>query len=304
MATTKVSITEQAKDGEVKLVLDDTEWGILIAEVKDGILTQRYPEVAEGLLLTKVGGVDVSLGSGKTKDDALELLSSKARPLDLQLKVLVKKPKETVVTLRGEGPLGVVLHDSPLGARIDHISSGVARREAPHLRVGLVLVKVNDEDVSVETGSTVEDIIPLLLDSPRPLILTFIRPGTEEHDDDHHDFVINPVARQAKADVVVDVDEGRPSDGDPKTLAYVDCQAFLDVKSYATIHFIYEVGMVVSSSFTGDMSKVMSGLAALGSGNIVLKGFGASQFSSPGHACDPRCNPRLRVAATLAATLA
>jgi hypothetical protein len=277
MATTDVSVSES---GELGLVLQDSEWGILIDDVKDGILTQRYPEVAPGLLLTKVRGQDVSLESGKTKADAVELLGDKKqRPLDLQVKVLVKKPKETVVVLRSEGPLGMVLHDSPLGARVDHISSGVVRREAPHVRIGLVLIKVNDEDVSMESGAKVEDIIPLLLDSPRPMILTFIRPGTEEHDDDHHDFVINPTAKKSKGvDVVVDIDEmPRPSDDGPKSIAYVNCQAFLDVKSYVTLHFVYEVGMIVSAVFTSDISKSVSVLVALASGNIVGKVFGASQ---------------------------
>eukprot|EP01043_Picozoa_sp_COSAG02_P008604 COSAG02_NODE_279_length_25809_cov_21.674173_4_plen_312_part_00 len=278
MATTDVTVSEKE---ELGLVLEDSEWGILIDNVKEGILTQRYPEVAPGLLLTKVRGQDVSLESGKTKADAVELLGDKKqRPLDLQVKVLVKKAKETIVTLRSEGPLGMVLHDSPLGARVDHISTGVVRREAPHVRIGLVLIKVNDEDVSVESGTTVEDIIPLLLDSPRPMILTFIRPGTEEHDDDHHDFVINPTARKSKeAEVVVDIDETpRPSDDGPKSIAYVDCQAFLDVKGYVTLHFIYEAGMIVSAVFTSDISKSMSVLVALASGNIVGKAFGASQF--------------------------
>ena len=90
----------------------------------------------------------------------------------------------------------MVLHDSALGARVDHVSKGVILREHPHVRIGLVLVKVNGEDVSASSGRTVEDIIPMLLDSGRPMTLTFIRPGTEDHDEDHHDFVINPIARK------------------------------------------------------------------------------------------------------------
>jgi hypothetical protein len=296
MATTEVSIKE---GGNLGMALEDTEYGILISDITEGILTQRYPEVHPGMLLVKVRDQDVSLASGKTKAEAVELLAGKQRPLQLAVKVLVKKAKETVVTLRSEGPLGMILHDSPSGARVDHISNGVVRREAPHVRIGLVLIRINDEDVSVETGITVEDVIPMLLDSPRPMILTFIRPGTEDHSDDHHDFVINPTARKVKeVDIVVDIDEEAANAADePKSLAYIDCQAFLDVKAFATIHFIYEASMVVTAMFTLDLSKSMSVLAALGSGNIVLKVFGESRLASASPVCaiaemalsNPRC---------------
>ena len=274
MATTKVSVAES---GNVGMSLEDTEYGILIQDVADGsVLAQSYPEVHPGMLLMSVRGQDVSLESGKTKADAVELMGGKQRPLELSVKELIKKAKETVVTLRSDGPLGMILHDSPSGARVDHISSGVVRREAPHIRIGLVLIRVNDDDVSVESGQTVEDVIPLLLDSPRPMILTFVRPGTEDHSDDHHDFVINPFAKKAsETDVTIDMEESEAEPEREGSKAFIDCQAFLDVKSFATIHFMYEAGMIVSAVFTQDFSKSMSVLAALGSGNIVFKVFGA-----------------------------
>ena len=40
----------------------------------------------------------MSLASGKTKAEAVELLAGKQRPLQLVVKVLVKKAKETVAT--------------------------------------------------------------------------------------------------------------------------------------------------------------------------------------------------------------
>ena len=63
MATTKVSVAES---GNLGMTLEDTEYGILIADVADGsVLAQGYPEVHPGMLLVSVRGQDVSLESAR-----------------------------------------------------------------------------------------------------------------------------------------------------------------------------------------------------------------------------------------------
>jgi hypothetical protein len=218
-----VSITVE-DTGDVGIILETTDDGIMVARLTEGgIIAERFHEVQAGLLITRVHGVDVSPGSGKAVVYVQELLGQKKRPLELEFMVPVKRAQQTVVTVRSAGPLGLILHDSALGARVDHVSSGVILREHPHVRIGLVLVKVNDEDVSPASGRTVADIIPILLDSPRPMVLTFIRPGTEDHDDDHHDFVINPIARKVKE---ADEEELKPAPAQEPSgpTSFVDCR--------------------------------------------------------------------------------
>jgi hypothetical protein len=66
MVTTKVSVTEA---GQLGMMLEDTEYGILIANVANGsVLAQSYPEVHPGMLLVSVRGQDVSLESGKARN--------------------------------------------------------------------------------------------------------------------------------------------------------------------------------------------------------------------------------------------
>ena len=256
--------------GPIGLTLAESDDGTIVEEISDDFKA-AFPDVVPGMLLLTVGDVDVSAASGRAMVYTQELVNDTARPLVLEFKTPIKKAQQTKVTVKSEGPLGLILHDSELGARVDHVSAGVIKREHPHVRVGLVLVKVNDDDVSPASGLIVNDIIPLLLDGGRPLILTFIRPGTEDLDEDHHDFVINPVARKKQeTEAEEDGETGEAQPVESGLTSFVNCQAWAEIKTVATVQFGYELVMCGTVVWTNDWSQLISLIAAIGPGCMVL----------------------------------
>ena len=154
-------------EGMIGLNFSNTKAGPAIKSIAAG-LPAGQTELKPGMVLVEIKGRDVS---GKTEEDAFEILKSAGRPVRL---VFVPGPMIEEVTFEEMGNIGVNMKPLTFPA-IDSID-GDSPAKQKGLSAGMVVLEIQERDMH---GKSLERVKQELTSAGRPLKLTVLHPHRE-----------------------------------------------------------------------------------------------------------------------------